>query len=236
MSFNRGRFLLPAVAAGAAGASAKAVRPLSAQELAAALPTEASAPGFRIVGTPTLRTGGSTWGADAEPEVCRPLWEARAGGSDRAVASASLSISHSDTALESRFLTFASLGPGQADAFVASVGKALASCASTSFVSSRGNRVTTKIEKVADPGIAGYDAVSFRMRWHSEIDGFAADTYILVTTLRAGDATLTEVADISLGSRLSAARQRAFVPKLYPDPLKAQADSLREAQSRTAAG
>ncbi|MFI8530532.1 hypothetical protein ACIGMX_09805 [Streptomyces aquilus] len=72
--------------------------------------------------------------------------------------------------------------------------------------------------------------MSFRMRWTSDQDGFKADTFVLITTVRAGEATVTDSADISVGSQLSAAKKSTFMPKVDPDMLNSQVDALREAQ------
>lgn len=191
-------------------------------------------PGYRVTGAPRSRTGGSTSDAGAKPEVCRPLWDARVGASATSAAWASVAIVPSDAALQTERLTFASYGPEQADAYFASLEKALDSCASLSFLSSYGDRATAEIEQLANPIVAGYVSVSFRMHWSFDRDGFKSDTYSLITTLRTGDATVTVMADSSVGSQLSASQKSAFMPQPDPDMLKSQADKLREAQTRAA--
>lgn len=68
------------------------------------------------------------------------------------------------------------------------------------------------------------------MHWTNDQGGFKSDTFVLITTVRAGDATVTDVADIIVGSRLSAAKKRSFMPKVDPDLLNSQVAALREAQ------
>ncbi|MCX5361121.1 hypothetical protein OG864_20655 [Streptomyces sp. NBC_00124] len=72
--------------------------------------------------------------------------------------------------------------------------------------------------------------MSFRMRWTNDQGGFKADTFVLITAVRAGEATVTDVANISVGSQLSAAKKSAFMPKADPGMLNSQVDALREAQ------
>ena len=68
------------------------------------------------------------------------------------------------------------------------------------------------------------------MHWTLNIDGFKSDTYDLVTTVRSGEATITVVSDSIVGSQLSDAKKRAFLPKLDQQLLKRQADALGAAQ------
>jgi hypothetical protein len=76
----------------------------------------------------------------------------------------------------------------------------------------------------------GDASVSFRTHSASDLDGFKSDADSLITIVRSGEATITVVSDSIVGSQLSAAKKRAFLPKLDQQLLKRQADALLEAQ------
>jgi hypothetical protein len=208
------------------------VQPLSAAELTAALPRDGSLPGYTVTGTPKSSTAGSTSDPDVRPEACRPLWDARAGASATSIARAWVAITPSEFAPPTETLTFASHDSDSADAYLASLDKALDTCPSLSFLSRYGDRTTADIERVVSQVTLGEASVSFRMHWTADQNGFGSDTFFLITTVRAGEATVTAVSDISVGSQLSASKKRAFMPKLDHDMLKSQADALRKAQVR----
>ncbi|MFJ1812054.1 MULTISPECIES: hypothetical protein [unclassified Streptomyces] len=200
--------------------------------MAAALPSDGSLPGYSVTGTPKTSTGGGTSDPDVRPEACRPLWDARAGVSVTSVARAWVAITPSGFAPPTEVLTFAGYGPDRAEAYVGSLDKALDACPSLSFVSRNGDRTTADVERVASPGAVGDATVSFRVHWTVDLDGFESDTFGLITTVRAGEATVTAMSDISVGSRLPASKRNAFIPKPDLAMLKSQADALREAQAR----
>jgi len=254
MSFDRRRCALTLAAAGAAlvlaggcsseasdigvesrtssplGAPSASVRPLSEAELVAALPTEGTLPGYTVLGRPKSDADGTTSNSDVRPSACRPLWAIRAHASTTSVANAWVPITPSGAAPRTEFLSFASYDSGGADAYLASLDKALTTCSSLSFLNSYGTRDTADIERVEPQAALGDESVSFRMRWTNDQGGFKADTFVLITTVRAGEATVTDSADTSVGSQLSAAKKNTFMPKVDPDMLSSQAETLRKAQ------
>lgn len=211
-------------------ASPTSVQPLSGAELVAALPTEGAIPGYIVTGTPKSSTDGSTSHSDVSPKTCRSLWDARARASTTSVARAWIPIARSEFAPPSEILTFTSYGSGGAETYLASLDKALDTCSSLSFLASDGTRATADVERVENQVALGDASVSFRMHWKIDQDGFKSDTFVLITTVRVGEATITDVADASVGSQLSASKKRAFMPKVDPDMLNSQVAALREAQ------
>ncbi|MFJ8036002.1 hypothetical protein [Streptomyces sp. NPDC096032] len=107
--------------------------------------------------------------------------------------------------------------------------KALDACTSLSFLNNFGDRVTVAVERVVDQVAVGDATVSFRMHWASDVGGSKLEMYSLITTVRSGEASITVVSDSSVGSQLSAAKKRAFLPKLDQQLLKDEADALRNA-------
>ncbi|KOG32745.1 hypothetical protein AQJ84_34600 [Streptomyces resistomycificus] len=206
------------------------MQPLSGAELVAALPTEGALPGYIVTGTPKSSADGGTSDSDVRPKACRSLWGARARASTGSVASAWIPIARSGFAPPTEFLTFASYDSGGAKAHLASLDTALNTCSSLSFLDSYGTRHTADVERVENQTALGDTSVSFRMHWTYDQDGFKSDTFVLVTTVRQGEATVTDVANASVGSQLSASKKRAFMPKVDPDMLNSQVAALREAQ------
>ncbi|MFJ2232543.1 hypothetical protein [Streptomyces sp. NPDC087859] len=188
-------------------------------------------PGYIVTGTPRSSTDGGTSHADVRPKACRSLWDARARASTTSVASAWIPIARSVFAPPSQSLTFTSYGSGGAETYLASLDKAVDACSSLSFLASDGTRATGDVERVKNQVALGDASVSFRMHWKFDQDGFKSDTFVLVTTVRVGEATVTDVADASVGSQLSASKKRAFIPKVDPDMLNSQVAALRRAQS-----
>jgi len=215
------------------GTPSASVRPLSATELVAALPTEGALPGYRVLDAPRPDADdggkGGTSHSDVRPKACRPLWDATARAAESA-ASARVPIARSKFAPPTEFLSFASYDPGDAEAHLASLDKALSTCPSLSFLDSYGDRGTADVKRVENKAALGDASVSFRMHWTYDQGGFKSDTFVLVTVVRAGEATVTDVADVVVGNRLSAAKKRAFIPKVDPAMLNSQVDALREAQ------
>ena len=211
--------------------SSATVRPLTAAELAAALPEEGSLPGYTIDSAPetTTTAGGSTDEA-VRPTACRPLHDARSGALAASVATARVHISATGSAPPTETVTFTSYRPGGAAAHIASLDKALDACPSLSFLNRYGDRVSLDVEPVADQVAVGDAAVSFRTHSASDIGGFTSDADSLITIIRSGNATITVVSDSIIGSQLSTAKKRAFLPKLDQQLLKRQADALRQAQ------
>lgn len=206
------------------------MRPLGNAELVAALPTEGTLPGYRVLDTPKSGGDGGTSNSGVRPRACRPLWDARARAATTSVASAWIPIARSDFTPPTEFLSFASYDSGDAEAYLSSLDKALTTCSSLSFPNSLGTRGTADVKRVDNKVALGDASVSFRMHWTVDQGKFKSDTFVLITTVRVGEATVTDVADIGVGNQLSAAKKRAFMPKVDPGMLKSQVDALREAQ------
>ncbi|WP_369242211.1 hypothetical protein AB5J56_44700 [Streptomyces sp. R21] len=199
--------------------------------MAAALPEQGALPGYSVNNSaPETTTGGDKSDQSVRPAACQPLEDARSGVFADSAATAWIHISASKFAPPDETLTFTSYRSGAAGAHLASLDKALAACPSLSFQNRYGDRVSVDVERVKDEVSAGDASVSFRMHWTLNIDGFKSDTYDLVTTVRSGEATITVVSDSIVGSQLSDAKKRAFLPKLDQQLLKRQADALGAAQ------
>ncbi|MEE1808893.1 hypothetical protein [Streptomyces sp. BE133] len=206
------------------------VRPPGAAELAAALPQGESLPGYSVNGEPESRTGVGTPDRSVRPAACRALQDARSGSSSTSVAEARVFISASTFAPPIETLTFTSHRPGGAASYLAAVDKELDACPSLSFLGRSGDRIRAEIERVPDRVSAGDASVSFEMHWALDVDGLTMETFSLVTAVRSGEAIMTVTSDSSVGSRLSAAKKRALLPKLDQALLKREADALRAAQ------
>jgi hypothetical protein len=210
------------------------VRALSAAELAAALPKDGTLPGYTVTSAPETETVGDEFDQSVRPAACQPLEDAKAGVFTDSVASARVHISASRFAAPDETLTFTSYRPGGVGAHLAALDTALDACPSLSLRNQYGGRVRVDVERVRDDVSVGDASVSFRMHWSARIDGlkdgYKAEAYILVTTVRSGEATITAVSDIGVGSQLSDAKKRAFLPKLDHQLLKRQADALGAAQ------
>ncbi|MFF6804599.1 hypothetical protein [Streptomyces sp. NPDC012616] len=198
--------------------------------MAAALPEQGALPGYSVNSAPETKAGGGTSDPSVRPKACQPLEDARSGVFADSVASAWVHISASEFAPPEETLTFTSYRFGAAGAHLASLNAALDACPSLSLRSRYGDRVSMDVERVKDEVSVGHDSVSFRMHWTLDIDGFKSETYSLITTVRSGEATVTGVSESSVGSQLSDAKKRAFLPKLDQKLLKRQADALGAAQ------
>lgn len=204
--------------------------PLSATELATALPSGNELPGYSVNAKPELKTDGGPERQGVRPAACRPLEDAHDGLSATAAASARVSISASVFAPPDESITFTSHRPGGAASDLASIEKALGTCPSLSFRNRYGAWIRTDVNRVRDRVSAGDASVSFRMHFVMDIGGSKMDTYRLVTVVRSGEATMTVVSDSSVGSQLSAAKKRTFSPKLDQTLLEREANALRGAQ------
>ncbi|MFF4909013.1 hypothetical protein ACFY2T_29560 [Streptomyces sp. NPDC001260] len=220
--------------AGASSPSAAVRRPLSAAELAAALPKDGTLPGYDVNSEPETETAGDESAESVRPAACEPLDNARSGIFTDSVASAWVHISALKFAPPDETLTFTSYRSGGAAAHFAALAKALDACPSLSLPNRFGGRVSVDVTRVKDNAPAGDASVSFRMHWSARTggpkDAYKTDTEILVTTVRSGEATLTVVSDIGFASQLSDAKKHAFIPKIDQQLLKRQADALSAAQ------
>ncbi|MER6560821.1 hypothetical protein ABT300_24440 [Streptomyces sp. NPDC001027] len=198
--------------------------------MAAALPEEGALPGYRVTSAPETKTGGEKSDHSVRPAACQPLEDARSRVFADSVASAWVNISAQEFAPPTETLTFTSYRSRGAGAYLSSLDTALDTCPSLSLLSRYGDRVDVGVERVKDQVSVGDASVSFRMHWALNVDGFKSETYSLVTTVRSGEGTITVVSDSSVGSQLSDAKKRAFVPKLDQQLLERQADALGEAQ------
>ncbi|NED35946.1 hypothetical protein [Streptomyces sp. SID8499] len=210
--------------------SATGQQPLTAAELAAALPRQGALPGYRVNSAPEARTGAEKSDHSVRPAACQPLEDARSGVFADSAAGARVPISPLKFAPPTETLTFTSYRPRGAAAHLASLTTALDACPSFSMPTRYGERVSVDVARAEDQVSAGDASVSFRLHWATTANGFTSDTYVLVTTVRSGEATLTDVADTGVGSQLSDAKKRAFLPKPDERLLKSQADALDRAQ------
>lgn len=205
-------------------------QPLTTAELATALPRQGALPGYSVNGAPETRTGAEKSDHSVRPAACQPLEDARSGVFADSAAGARVPISALKFAPPTEILTFTSYRPRGAAAHLASLTAALDACPSFSMPSRYGDRLSVDVARAEDQVSAGDASVSFRMHWVTTVNGFTSDTYVLVTTIRSGEATLTDVADTSAGGQLSDAKKRSFLPKPDGRLLKSQADALGRAQ------